>query len=391
MTPPSRLAIFAITAPGLEMLAADELRAIGVASPVVEPGGVSFAGTLADLQRANLHLRTASRIVVRIAEFHAEAFYELEKRAKRTPWGDFLGAGADVRLRVTCRKSRLYHSDAVAERVAAAIAAVRPEAAAVANADADDTEEDAESPAQLFIVRLLNDRCTISADASGALLHLRGYRQAVAKAPLRETLAAAMLLGSGWRAQAPLVDPLCGAGTIAIEGAMMARRIPPGIGRRFAFMDWPGFDEGAWRGIIDEASAATLPASPVRIQASDRDDGAVEAAASNAARAGVSSDIELSVRPLSAIEPPDEPGWIVSNPPYGHRVGDADRLRNLYAQLGNVARAKCPGWTVALLTSDRQLERQLQLPLDEALRTSNGGIPVRLVVGQVQAAADVPA
>lgn len=388
---------FVITAPGLEVLAAEELKAIGVATARSEEGGVAFAATARSLYEANLRLRTASRIVVRVAEFTAMAFHELERRAGKVPWETFVSPNLDVTLRVTCRKSRLYHSDAVAERVAGAISArvagVRfenvagPESGSRVLTPTPDSHrgeaEESSTPTQLILVRLLHDRCTISIDSSGDLLHLRGYRQAVAKAPIRETLAAATLIASGWTGDAALIDPMCGAGTIPIEGALVARRMAPGLNRRFAFERWPDFDDTIWRDVVSMARAAVLPDSPVRIQGSDRDAGAIEAARANAARAGVADDIEFAERPVSAIVPHGEAGWIVSNPPYGVRVGERDRLRNLYAQLGNVLRAKCAGWHFALVSADPALERQLRLPLRPVLRTSNGGIGVRVVAGEV--------
>src|SRR5688572_26128189 len=172
-------------------------------------------------------MRTASRVIVRVAEFPARAFHELERRAARVPWERFVAPGAPAAFRVTCRKSRLYHSDAVAQRLHAAAARA---GATVGVAAMEEGEDEAALRtegvgAQLFVVRLLHDVVTISADSSGALLHRRGYRQAIGRAPLRETLAAAMLLASGWRPDRPLVDPLCGSGTIAIEAALLARRI----------------------------------------------------------------------------------------------------------------------------------------------------------------------
>jgi putative N6-adenine-specific DNA methylase len=212
---------------------------------------------------------------------------------------------------------------------------------------------------------------------------MRGYRQAVGKAPIRETLAAATLAASGWQGNAPLIDPMCGSGTIPIEGAMIARRIAPGLRRRFGFESWPDFDSTLWREVVSSAESLVLPRCPISIQGSDRDAGAVEAARANAERAGVGADIELSVRPVSAIDPPAEAGWIVSNPPYGVRVGDSDRLRNLYAQLGNVMRAKCAGWHAALVSADSSLDRHLRLRLEPIVRTSNGGIKVRVLAGTV--------
>ena len=370
--PKADLACFAVVAPGLEPLVLDELRALGAVEPLrveeAEPGGVGFRTDLAGVYAANLHLRVASRVVVRIGAFHAAAFHELERHARRLPWYRFVGEGQAVVFRVTARKSRLYHQDAIAQRLVDAVgagAAVRAPGAGTS--------------AQEFVVRLFRDECTVSVDASGELLHRRGYRLASAKAPLRETLAAAMLAAAGWTGQAPLLDPMCGSGTIPIEAAMVARRIPPGLGRRFAFEQWPEFDRRAWDTVHERARGRVLPVSPVSIQGSDRDAGAVRAAAANAERAGVAADVQWRRAAISAVEPPREAGWIVTNPPYGVRVGDRRRLRDLYAQLGNVLRARCPGWEVAMLTAHPELEHQTGLALESAFETTNGGIRVRLM------------
>jgi putative N6-adenine-specific DNA methylase len=293
-----------------------------------------------------------------------------------------------VKIRVTCRKSRLYHSDGVAERIAAAVAKAggRPTTGKGAGRAADDHDE----LEQLIIVRLFRDECQISVDSSGALLHRRGYRQETAKAPIRETLAAALLMVSGWDRRAPLLDPMCGSGTVAIEGALMARRLAPGLARRFAFMEWPDFDRRVWNSMVAQAREGELSAAPAVIQASDRDEGATTAARSNSARAGVETDIDITTRSLSAIAPPPGPGWLVTNPPYGVRVGERARLRDLYAQIGNVARAKCAGWVVAMLSADRDLVRHTGLPLEAQLDTSNGGIPVRVLTGAVPTGAARP-
>lgn len=386
---PDALDLFAITAPGLEPLAAAELRAMGI-DGVVEAGGVSWSGPAGQMYEANLRLRTASRVVVRVARFRARTFFELERHARKVPWEWWVGRGGAVRLRVTSKKSKLYHEGAIAERLLEAIArAVGPVSGGAQARDVDDDQPD-DSAAQLFIVRFVRDECVISADSSGALLHFRGYRQALAKAPLRETLAAAMLLGSRWDARSPLVDPMCGSGTIPIEAALLARGIAPGLAnadrqpRPYAFTAWPGFDQALWASLVDRARAGIRPAAGVPILGSDRDEGAIMAAASNADRAGVAGDLDLSVRPLSAIEPPEGPGWVVSNPPYGIRVGERDPLRNLYSALGRTLRDRCPGWTLALLSADRMLEGHTGVQFDDAFRTSNGGIPVGLVVGRVE-------
>lgn len=381
-TPP--LALFAIVAPGLEALAAAELRALGARGVVEERGGVRWGGDLRSLQRANLASRTVSRVVVRAARFHASSFHELERRARRVAWAQWIAPGTPVQVRVTAHKSRLYHSDAVAERLVAAAVAT----GAVPGAGTPDADP-FEPGAQRFLARLDHDELVLSVDSSGALLHRRGYRQAVARAPLRETLAAAMLLASGYDGGAPLVDPLCGSGTIAIEGALLARRIPPGHARAFAFMRWPGFDARAWEATRGELLAGVLPHAPAPIVASDRDAGAVAAARANADRAGVGADVAIRAQALSAAAPPANdgdpgggpPGWLVTNPPYGVRVG-AD-VRDLHARLGQLARGRFAGWRLGVLTSDPGglLARQIGGRLETAFRTENGGIPVQYLTG----------
>ena len=465
------LEIYLVCAPGLEPLLGAEARALGMRVRAVEPGGVTVDGDLTDVVRGNIGLRTASRVLVRVASFRATAFHELERSARRIAWDRFVGA-APVRVRATCRKSKLYHSDAVAERILGAIervtgtgdaglfapalapadhvatvrnakgakqgkrtgagesrsfipagtsAAARTTAAraaakqsiaaaaekaaarssekaavesakatsasssasgAQAGTGAGDDEHDEGVGAQLVVVRFYRDECTISVDSSGALLHRRGYRQATAKAPLRETLAAAMLLAAEWTGDTPLVDPLCGAGTIPIEAALIARRIAPGRARaergELAIAGWPELPAGEIERQVAEARGNELAAARVPIVGSDRDAGAIEAATANAERAGVSGDVRFVRRVLSAAEPVgDGPGLLVANPPYGVRLSEGADVRNIYAQLGKVAHFSFSGWRVGVLSPDRSLESQTRLSLRPAFETSNGGIRVR--------------
>ena len=379
--------IFAVTAPGLEPFTAQELELLGLLKPEKEPGsvqsgGIAYAGDLHGIYRANLWLRSASRVLVRLGEFEAIGFSELRKRAGKLEWEHFVKPGMPISLRVTCHKSRLYHSDGVAQRVAAAIGDRLGSLPQVLKF----SDEDEGQPPQLVIVRLAHDICTISIDSSGELLHRRGYRLATAKAPLRESLAAGMLLAASWDPGAPLLDPFCGSGTIAIEAAMLAAGLAPGERRHFAFMDWPGYEAGLWESMTARAEKhhRRLPtAGRAHILASDRDAGAIEMAHANAERAGVAGLIEFTCQAVSAIQPPPGPGWIVTNPPYGLRVSSEKDLRNLYAQLGNVLRAKCPSWQVAILCSDLKLLGQAHLPLDTSLHLVNGGISVMLARGSV--------
>ena len=398
---------FASTGPGLESIAAGELKALAIRGRQ-EIGGVAFGADLKRLYEANLWLRTATRVLVRLGGFHASTFYELERRAKKLPWGDFLPARGDVRVRVTCRKSRLYHSDAVGERVLSAIVGSTSRVVDGFAEEDTDTPETIDAPEtvdpsdhatrssrespQLFVVRIVNDECEVSADSSGELLHRRGYRQEIAKAPLRETIAAAMVLASGWKRDESLLDPMCGSGTIPIEAAMIARRIAPGLKRNFQFMNWPGFDAEGWNRILVDAQAAVTDFSG-EILGSDRDAGAVQAAARNATRAGVSENVRVFAGAVSgSIAAIDdsvrESGWILTNPPYGVRVGESDDLRNLYAKLGSALKSK-PGWRLGILTSDSALVRQTRLSLRPRFSTSNGGIPVSYFVSEKSSKADV--
>ncbi len=343
-------------------------------------GGITFKGDLAALYRANLNLRTASRILARLGNFfHATTFTVLQKRASRLPWERFLIPGQPVSMRVTCHNSKLYHSDAVARSVLAGLTERMGQASALVKAD----EDTGGHLPQLVTVRLLDDKCTVSVDSSGDLLHKRGYRLAVAKAPLRETLAAALLMASGWDKVTPLVDPFCGSGTIPIEAALMALKIPPGLNRRFAFMDWPNYDEQLWLSIKAQIHpSSSAPQSS--FLASDRDAGAIKMAHENAGRAGVEEFIEFKCQAVSSITSPFSTGWVVTNPPYGMRISEGKDLRNLYAQFGNVLRKQCPGWQVAVLCNDLVLLGQMHLDLDTSLGFVNGGIPVRVARGKVR-------
>ena len=376
-TSSAAFSVFAIAAPGLEPLVATELQSLGLTAKE-EAGGASFSGSKIDLARANLWSRLASRIVVRLGGFRVRALGELARRAAQLPWEEYLRSGASIRFRVSARKSRLYHTGAVAERVMEGIAksiAVTE----IRGAGDEDDEQEPES-AQLILVRIDRDVCTISIDSSGALLHRRGYRQATAKAPLRETLAAAMLAAGGWDPSRSLADPFCGSGTIAIEAAMMSRGIAPGLDRPFAFERWPGHDPRDMSALRDEARRRIRPSAAAPILASDRDTGAIAAAEANAERAGVRDDIVFTRAALSSAPLGDAGGWIVTNPPYGVRVGDRTDLRDLYSTLGRVVRAG--SFRLVILSGDQMLARQLGMPLETVLSTSNGGLPVRMLRAQ---------
>jgi putative N6-adenine-specific DNA methylase len=389
---PAPLQCYAVTTPGLELVLAAELTGLRLTPGEASPGGIAFAAHHSGLYRANLELRSASRVLVRVAAFHAHSFFELERHAAAVPWDRFVPPGGAVAFRVTSKKSKLYHQDAVAERLGRAVVAAVA-GAVVGERGTGNGEWDEEGPPaptsplpapQLFVARLWRDELILSADASGELLHRRGYRLATAKAPMRESLAAAMLLAAGWDGSAPLVDPFCGAGTIPIEAALLARRLAPGRRRPFAFERWPSFEGATWSRIKHDAEARVLPRAPAPVAGFDRDAGAVEAARANAERAGVGADAAFGQQALSAFVPPaGGPGWVVTNPPWGVRVGARAALRDLYASLGRVLTERAPGWTVILLSADRRLEAATGLDWEPLFHATSGGVDVRALRARV--------
>ena len=361
--------LFASCAPGLEPVLLGELEALGLRGRSV-PGGAELQGDAADLQRLNLWLRTASRVLVRLGQVRATTFADLVRKARALPFETVVPRGQPVSLRVACHKSRLYHSGAVAERLHEALEGRLQRTVPLAEHD-----EEGAQPPQLLLARFDRDVCTLSADSSGALLHRRGYRLAQSQAPLRETLAAAMLLAARYSGTEPLLDPLCGSGTIPIEAALVARRRAPGLHRDFAFQRWPEHDARAFEALRQAARAQELPRPPAPIAGSDADASAVAAARENSQRAGVADDLRLDELPLRDARPTPGAGLIATNPPYGVRVrGD---LPLLYSELGDLARRS--GYRVAALSADRRAAQRSGLAWKPLLRTQNGGIQVELL------------
>lgn len=365
---PSIETFFAVSAPGLEPVCAEELTSLGMREVRCIPGGVEFAGNLRDLYRANLWLRTASRVLVRVGEFRCRDFPELFRRGARLPWGRFIPPGTPVEVRVSSHRSRLMHTgrigETVAEAVARALGTPLPE-----------------GKGQLVLVRIEEDLCRISVDSSGELLHRRGYRLHAGPAPLRETLAAGILHLLGWNGRTPLFDPMCGSGTFLIEGALLAQGRPPGVERRFAFMEWPGWRPGLWQALLHEAGQAASFSFPP-IHGSDRDAAVLEICRQNAERAGVLPFLQLHPSELKEARPPSREGLLLCNPPYGGRLSDGEDLVPLFRVLGEVSR-RFSGWQFAFLSPDDRLTRATGVPVRVVARLVNGGIPVSLVAGRV--------
>lgn len=336
--------MFAVTTPGLEPgLAAELQRLPGARELHTLPGGVEFTGDLSTLYRANLWLRSASRVLLRLGQLRAAHFASLRRQVAQLPWEQFAAGPVRVSVAATAHHCRLYHSGGIAERIASGIA---DRGIAVLSETRDDV------PALHLVARGQDDVFTISLDTSGELLHRRGYRTLDTGAPLRETLAAGVLQLAGWDGATPLFDPTCGSGTLVIEAALLTAQRAPGRDRTFGFHGWPTFAPALWTKIKAEADAGARPLQPGLLFASDIDPAAIAVARHNAARAGVESAITWTVADARrAILPAGPPGLVLCNPPYGVRLASPQRL---YKELGRLA-GSVAGWRLGILTSVPQL------------------------------------
>lgn len=359
---PARMELFLVATPGLEQPLADELRALGYGGEI-QPGGVTFTGGWPDVWRVNLEIRGATRLLARIGAFRAMHPAQLDKRARRFPWADWLRPDVPVRIEATSRKSRIYHAGAITQRFEAAI---RDSLGAPIADDAPVTLK----------IRIEDDLCTISLDTSGESLHRRGHKQAVGKAPMRETMAAMFLRQCGYDGHEPVLDPMCGSGTFAIEAAEIAAGLKPGRQRDFAFQQLPGFDAGAWQAL--RAPSGRAPG--LTFHGSDRDAGAIRMSRENAERAGVAGWTDFQQRAIGdLIRPEGPPGLVMINPPYGARIGNKGPLFALHAALGEALRTRFQGWRVGIVTTEAALARATALPFrDPGPYVAHGGLKIRL-------------
>ncbi|MCK8783061.1 class I SAM-dependent RNA methyltransferase [Roseomonas sp. NAR14] len=360
--------IFLAAPPGLEAVLHDEVRGKGFRRPRAVPGGVVIEGGWPEVWRANLWVRGAGRVLARIDRFRAVHLAQLDGRARRVPWAAVLRPDVPFRVEAACAGSRLYHSGAVAERIATAVretlgAPYSPEAGIA------------------VMARLEHDVCTVSVDTSGEALHRRGYKEAVNAAPMRETMASLFLRQCGYDGGEPVLDPMCGSGTFVIEAAEIAARLNPGRARRFAFEQLATFDAEAWarmRAVRSERPPAAT------CHGSDRDAGAIAMSLANAARAGVAAHTEFHRATISELQPPGgpsggAPGLVIVNPPYGVRLGDRQALVPLHRALGQVLRDRFAGWRVGLVTDEPRLAHATGLPfLPPGPPVPHGGLRVTL-------------
>ncbi|RUP08656.1 class I SAM-dependent RNA methyltransferase [Hyphomicrobium sp.] len=364
MTTDGEFEIFLATSPGFEPVLCKEAEEHGFRQPKISTGGVTVKGGWPEVWRANLELRGAGRVLARIGEFRAMHLAQLDKRARRLVWGEVLRSDVPFRVQASCKGSRIYHSGAAAQRIEKAI---REELGAPLSADAE----------VIIKARIDDDLCTIAVDTSGESLHKRGHKEAVNKAPMRETLASLFLRQCGYVGTEPVVDPMCGSGTFIIEAAEIAAGLKPGRSRRFAFEQLATFDEAAWKSL---KATADRPKTELRFFGSDLDPGAIRMSRANAERAGVSEMTEFNQLAITELTAPSgPPGLVIVNPPYGDRIGDRDNLQPLYRSLGQTLQSRFGGWKVGLITSEASLAKATGLPfLPPGGPVSHGGLRVTL-------------
>lgn len=380
------------TLPGIERLCYEELARLGFSLPDTRPckGGIEFAGRVHDCYLANLNLRTANRILMRLTAFYASNFRQLEKKLADLPWDLYLKNNSEFTLNITSRHSRLIHTGAIGERFTASLEKrinARPEGSE--KSQVPDTGK-----SQQIFVRAENDLFTVSIDTSGELLHKRGLKIQGGKAPVRETIAAAILCLAGYQPGEPLIDPMCGTGTFSLEAAMIANNIPAGWYRPFAFMDWPSFRPSRWKHIRREAKKKITPVAGPVIFASDIDpenSRKLEQVVSKnnlATTINVFSSDFFDLRPRNIIRelqgfcPEKHQGLIVLNPPYGRRLGAGKRIDKLFEQICKKLQHDFKGWKAAILVPDKHLVKTI--PFKATVHDFfHGGLKITLITGKI--------
>jgi len=366
---------FVTCAPGLEAFLHEELRGLKLSKLERQVGGARFEGRLEDAWKVNLWSRIAIRVLLRLARFEAPNADVLHAQALEVVWDRFLAPDGTFRVDAQTSESALDHSHFIEQRVKDAVAdsfrsrhGVRPSV-------------DLESPDLSIHVHVSKDRCTLSADTSGDSLHKRGWRKFQGRAPLAETLAAALVLESGWDRRSPLLDPFCGSGTILVEAALLAAEIPPGSFRPcFGFERWLGHDAAGWRAMVEQARANSRLPRKLVLRGTDADPSAIAGARANAAAAGLEDRIELEVADLSAFAPRRGwNAWIVTNPPYGERIGRGTDLASLYGRFGSTLRDRCVGFQVCVLSGNPALPPAIGLPVEHRTAVRNGALDCELL------------
>jgi len=341
--------MIATAAFGIESVVGQELKELGFEDVVVENGRVLFKADAEGVCKANLWLRSAERVFINVASFRAFSFVELFDKIEAIPWEDYIPADGRFPVNAKSIKSKLFSlSD---------IQSISKKAMVKRLGKVYNIEWFEETGPEFPIhVAFLKDEVTVSIDTSGVGLHKRGYRESGSEAPLKETLAAALVKISRWKSFIPLVDPMCGSGTILIEAAMMARNIAPGLNRKFISETWDFIPKEAWKKVRQEAYQAIDLDTPLHIQGFDINQRAVKIAMQNAEKAGLEDDIHFQVRDAKDLSSSKQYGYIITNPPYGERLSDEYAVEDIYKMMGK-SYGTLDTWSAYILTSHENFER----------------------------------
>lgn len=358
--------LVATAASGIEALVGKELRQLGYECQV-ENGKVYFEGGLEDIARANLWLRTADRIKIVVAEFEAYTFDELFEKTKAVAWEDLIPMDGEFPVAGKSLKSKLY---SVSDCQAIVKKAIVNRLSDVYHRSSRLPETGALFPLE---VALLKDKVTITLDTTGSSLFKRGYRTEKGGAPLKENMAAALILLTTWRKDKPFLDPMCGSGTIPIEAALIGHNIAPGFNRSFVSEGWDWFDESVWEATREQAEKEADYDVELDIQASDIDGHMIEIAKRNATEAGVLDSISFKQMQVADFKTDKEYGVIVANPPYGQRLGEEESVRKVYREMG-VAFRPLETWSKYILTSDLTFEKEFGQRATKKRKLYNGAL-----------------
>lgn len=350
---------------GLESIVAQELRDLGYDNLIVENARVTFEGDEMDIALCNMWLRTADRVLIKMGEFRAETFEELFQGTKKIKWGEIIPGNGKMHVVGKSVKSTLFSVPDCQSIVKKAVIESMK-----GTYKKDWFEED--GPTYKIEIALLKDMATLTIDTSGPGLHKRGYRGLAGEAPLKETLAAALVLLSRWNPSRILADPLCGSGTIAIEAAMIGKNIAPGINRSFAAEEWDIIPPKVWSDIREDARRR-INNEDFRILASDIDSSVLKTARENAQKAEVADYIAFQRLPVQEFSSKRKYGCIICNPPYGERIGEKTEVERLYKSMGEVF-SRLDSWSYFILTSHPDFQKLFRKKADKNRKLYNGRI-----------------
>lgn len=373
---------FATTSRGLEEITAQELTTLGAKEVKTDFTGVHFQGDKELLYRVNLWGRTIFRVLKPIATIKSQTPQQLFRNVQKIDWSEFLQPQQTLAIRCTGKNDQLNHSHFTAIQIKNAIVEQQQKYHKVRSRSGSASLRsniDTDSPDIVINAHIHHDECILSLDSTGESLHRRGYRPAVGLAPLKETLAAALLYIAEWDSSIPLYDPFCGSGTILIEGALMGLNIAPGLYRhQFCFENWQDYDHNLWQHLIDEARKSQKTDLPP-IVGTDIDSSIIKQAQHNAKTCQIANHVEFFQRHLVDATPPAESGILICNPPYGKRLEDTEALFPLYKLLGDILKQRFKGWTAYILTGNKLLTKKVGLRTSRRIAINNGGIDCTLL------------